>query len=139
MANVRFRKLSSNMRITAGSWVFNFPPTTNKWRKIMSIFKKRKKRIAMYSINSITEQEYVDQKFERIEHNIGFLAERIEILEKLNERDYIFIQVRRDTYIKEQWRQPKEARKWAKEDGYEYIQTFKNAGELWAKEKKGKK
>lgn len=102
----------------------------------MGIFKKRKKRISMCSANSISEQEYVDQKLADIENNRVWLTEKIEILQTLNEREHIFINPTYGNEIEEKNLTPADTRKWAKENNYEYIQTFDRAGELWTKKKK---
>jgi len=96
------------------------------------------------SILPITEQEYVDTEFKKtkkeISKNFNILEEKIEILQILNKQEYILIDPKTG-FRKEKsndWISPKDAREWARKEGYFYVQTFERNGELWVKDGKGK-
>jgi len=101
---------------------------------------KEMKKIKRYDFygNEINEQQYLSQEIEKLKTTINIYVEEIELLKVLNKQDYLLISPDLLTYIKEldKCLNPFEARKWAKENGYEYIKPFDQLGELWVK--KGK-
>ena len=101
--------------------------------------KKKKKRYAQGLFRSkqseITEQQYIDQQFKNLQNTVDALWERIGILETLNEKEHIFIHPINCHQHGDKVFLPVEAREWAREHGYKYIEGFKTYGELWVKNK----
>lgn len=85
----------------------------------------------------ITEQEYVDNKFDKVKRQIEILQEEIKLLKILNTKEYKFIKDLEGFYVTDDvYVMGDKARKWAKENGYSYIKSFESNGELWVKESK---
>ncbi len=127
-----------NVRFLEDNWIY-IAPTTNKWSKFMSIFKRKKKgNVRFCSPLEETEREYTDRKFKALLSEIEKLSERIEILETVNKNNYILINSVEGMWDekKDLWINPYKAKIWAKENGYSYVESFNTSGELWVKEEK---
>lgn len=114
----------------------------------MRIFKRKKIRFVRYrslfgfsTAPDETEQEYVDRKLKDVGLEMEGLREKIEILETVNKKNYVLIDPINGMWDEkeERWLGNYKAKIWVKENGYSYVHTFKENGELWVKEKEGKK
>ena len=89
---------------------------------------------AHYGEGVVTEQEYVDHKFQSLEKEIEILKEKIALLTVLIAKKHILIHPRYGVTIEYCAYRPGEARDYTKEHGYVYIKPFKHLGELWVKD-----
>lgn len=108
-------------------------------KMVVDMCKKKIKRFS-YGGCPITEQEYVDGEFKNIRKQMettrANLREGIEILKALKTKDYIFIDPisGRCCEVSGEHIRVEKARDQARKEGYSYIKSFENNGELWVKE-----
>jgi len=107
-------------------------------------FKKKRKRSVLYGDTQyedcLTEQEYVDHKFNNIENDLKYIKNDIKLLQLLNRVVYLLIYKDSLTTIKNKNGErhrvlADEAREYAKDNGFEYIGSIKD-DELWVKKEK---
>jgi len=97
----------------------------------MRIFKRKQR---YWGSNKVTEQKYIDYHLKQIKFELEVLVEELDILKGINKVDYIVLE-KNGTRIKGNWYETDSARKWVKENNYQFERIVKT-GELWIRKEK---
>ena len=124
-SSVRFVQLSHENKILDDNWVINL--RSPKKRGIMG-WLQNKIDIAVNE-KAKDNLSYVNTRLKRAE-------EKIDVLEQLIAKEYVFIHITGSTVIDDKWFNSKDARQYARDHGYYYQKMYTEFGELWIKEPK---